>query len=289
MPSKIFLEQYPLYKKFKMDIKPLVSGMYGSIGTTLDQIPKPAINMYCDLCISLQTFNMVNNYWDDDKLGYLSTGPVGYVFRLKYLCAGCKHKLALFYVEFGQTIKKVNKKELISYWIRKVGQNPPWEIDIDKNLETLLGEYKDVYKKGLVNESQGYGIGAYSYYRRITEEIIDELLGKIYPLIEGEVNKEKYKEALQNVKKTRITEEKINLVRELLPNSLRPGGLNPLSILHNALSAGIHGKSDEECLKLAEDVRKVLIYLVNEVLNHQKVSVEFTESMRKLLEDKNKK
>lgn len=58
---------------------------------------------------------------------------------------------------------------------------------------------------------------------------------------------------------------------------------------YGSLSVGIHGKSDEECLTLAEDIRKVLIYLVNQVLQHQKVSKDFKDSMRKLLESKSKR
>ena len=49
--------------------------------------------------------------------------------------------------------------------------------------------------KGLVSESQGYGIGAFAYYRRIVEEIIDEMLKQIGDLISG-VDKERYAAAL---------------------------------------------------------------------------------------------
>lgn len=64
----------------------------------------------------------------------------------------------------------------------------------------MLGEREETFKKGLTCESQGYGIGAYAYYRRIVEEVIDELLDGIADLMSGE-DKEKYMEALEEKKK----------------------------------------------------------------------------------------
>ena len=60
--------------------------------------------------------------------------------------------------------------------MKKVGQSPAWDIVMDKELESLLGDHAYFYKSGLICESQRYGIGAFAYYRRIVEEVIDELL-----------------------------------------------------------------------------------------------------------------
>ncbi|MFZ0548883.1 MAG: hypothetical protein WAM60_25760, partial [Candidatus Promineifilaceae bacterium] len=56
---------------------------------------------------------------------------------------------------------------------------------------------------------------------------------------------EQYQFALAETKKTTITQDKINLVKDLLPAILRPDGMNPLSILHSSLSKGLHAESDE--------------------------------------------
>lgn len=167
----------------------------------------------------------------------------------------------------------------------KVGQEPPWEISINKDLEKILSNYVDYYKKGLVCESQGYGIGASAYYRRITEEIIDQLLNSILDLME-EKEKKKYKDVLDQTKKTKVTEEKIKLVKDLLPASLRPGSMNPLSVLHSALSEGLHDKNDEECLEIAAEIRTSLVYLIDRIIQSKQASTLFTESMKKILEKK---
>ena len=287
MPNKLFLETYPLYKKFNVVIEPIHSVMYGGYGgTTLEKLAKPSINMHCHVCLSDQTFNMINNYWDDDKLAYTSSGPTGITFRLKYLCASCKTKLFLFYIEFGEITFKSGKKMKTSQWIRKVGQNPPWEIKVDKKLDNLLGVYSELYKKGMTCESEGYGIGAYAYYRRIVEGIIDKLLDSISELIENDENKEIYFEALARTKNAKDASHKIEIVKDILPPSLTPDGLNPLSIIYSSISQGIHSNTDEHCLELADSIRKSLIFLVEQILNQKKTRSDFTESMKKLLAKK---
>lgn len=167
----------------------------------------------------------------------------------------------------------------------KVGQEPPWDITPDRTLEKALASNAPYYKKGLVCESQSYGIGAFAYYRRIVEDTIDKLLEDISDLIATE-ERQKYLEALEQVKKTKVTERKIELVKDLLPQTLRPNGHNPLSILYEVLSEGLHAESDDRCLELAEQVREVLVFLVNRIEQSKMAGKSFTESMRRLLERK---
>ena len=167
----------------------------------------------------------------------------------------------------------------------KVGQEPPWDIVPDTQLEKALGKRVDYYKKALVCESQSYGIGAFAYYRRIVEEIIDELLSGVVSLLNDQ-EKGHYIEVLEQVKKTTITQDKIQLVKDLLPSVLRPDGMNPLSGLHEALSEGLHAESDERCMELAVTIRDVLIFLVSQISITNTAAANFSNSMRKLLERK---
>ena len=167
----------------------------------------------------------------------------------------------------------------------KIGQFPAWEIEPDETISLMLGEHADYYKKGLVCESQGYGIGAFAYYRRIVEEIIDQLLSEIADLLAGS-DRESYLIALEKTKQTRVTQEKIDLVKDLLPPILRPAGMNPLGVLHHALSEGLHAESDERCIELAASIRQIIVFLAHQVAASRAASRTFTESMRKLLEKK---
>ncbi len=264
MPDRDFLEKYPLYRKLPM-----------ALPSTYLGVAHPSIHVECPICKSEQTFNMSSSY-PTDAGGRLRQVQKEVVL-LTYRCSGCGSFARNYLIKFDPG----------GACISKVGQEPPWDITPDPAVAKMLGPRVDYYKKALICESQGYGIGAFAYYRRIVEEVIEELLEEISDLLSGE-ERERYLEALERVKKTTITEEKISLVKDLLPTILRPGGMNPLSTLHEVLSEGLHEKPDEKCIESAEQVREVLVFLVNQINVAKTTSARFTESMRKLL-DRNKR
>jgi len=258
MPNREFLETYPLYRKFNFKVP-----------ESMNRMATPAIHMYCRNCDSVQTFNSEMEH----DIGRIE----GDVTLFMYICTSCKNFERFFMIKF----------DFASNYMMKVGQEPPWDITLDRNLEKMLGERADYYKKGIICESQSYGIAAFAYYRRIVEEIIDELLTEIEGLLTGK-EKELYAEALEKTRQTTITQEKIELVKDLLPPILRPNGMNPLSTLHSILSQGLHGETDEQCIELAMNVREILLFLVNQVTTGKVAVRHFTESMRKLLDKKSK-
>ena len=65
--------------------------------------------------------------------------------------------------------------------------------------------------------------------------IIGNLLNSISELMTGE-EKKRYEVALEKVKNTKQTNEKIKLVKDLLPSILIPEGFNPLKTIFNMLS-----------------------------------------------------
>ncbi len=265
MPIKELLEDYPLYKKM----------MLSSIPATIDDLPKPPILMHCNKCNTNTTFNMVNNYYDGYQ--YTNYQSAGVIIRSEYICMNCRVEKRDFFFKIDQQ----------KQWIMKVGQYPAWEINGNKPIEQMLGQYKDYYKKGIICESQGYGIGSFGYYRRIVEEVIDELLQDISSLLSGD-ELAKYNEALEKTKNTTVTQEKIELVKDLLPSILRPDGMNPLQTLHSILSEGLHARSDDDCLQYSDQCRSIIIFLVNQISISKNAAKDFTTNMRKLLDKKAK-
>lgn len=280
MPNKIFLETYPLYRKFDTDWR----NSYNNL--KLKKLPKPAIHMFCSVCNSEQTFNVINDYDEVENNNF----PVdNKIIRAKYVCSDCKKEERIFIVRLFYRVEKSKdeegeENECVYLSMQKVGQYPAWDIEMDKELKKILGQHADYYKKGLTCESHSYGIGAYSYFRRIAEDIIDELLNSIQDLIVDKDDQEKYQKALEEAKKTKVAEKKIELVQELLPASLIVEGFNPLKTLYGSLSVGLHGKTDDECMKQAEIIRGVLVYLVNQIVRTKKDKKVFTDGLKKLLD-----
>lgn len=267
MPDKNFLESYSLFKKLNI-----------SIPSTLDNLETPPINMVCKKCDSIQTFNIFDNYLEINGYHYSNPQISDTNLRLQYRCQSCQSFRRDFLIYISPQRD----------YIYKTGQYPEWEIKMDNNLEKTLNKHAKTFRKGLVCESIGYGIGAFSYYRRITEEIIDELLDSITDLIDKN-NLEEYKAALEATRKTRVTQEKINLVKDLLPDILKPDGVNPLGILHSELSEGLHANTDEACLENAMHVKDILTFLINQIIQSKEASKLFTTSMKSLLEKKSGK
>src|SRR5882762_8571505 len=146
MPNSKFLEEYSLYRKLQLNSK-----------NTLDRIEKPNINMTCNSCNGMRTFIMQNEYYA--PYSYQNTPSDGKVVYCRYRCASCEEFERHFVVKISEKLD----------WVMKVGQFPAWDISGDRNIEGLLGNHKSLLKKGMISESQGYGIGAFSYYRRIVE------------------------------------------------------------------------------------------------------------------------
>ncbi|MEO3407909.1 hypothetical protein AAFN85_28585 [Mucilaginibacter sp. CAU 1740] len=259
-----FLENYSLFRRFTFNVP-----------DTLDRLPHVPIHMFCSICKSEQTFNMINRY--HEFFNYSNAPSANAKLRLVYQCQSCKKFERLFFVYIDPHLK----------YAYKIGQYPEWEIKIEKQIEKALGKHSTNFRKGLVCESQAYGIGAFAYYRRIIEEIIDELLESISDIIPNE-DKEKYNLALEQTKKTRVTQDKIEIIKDLLPAILKPNGVNPLGVLHSELSEGIHNLSDADCLERAEHIKNVLIFLLNQIIHTKNSASAFSESMKKLLDRRGK-
>ena len=75
MPDAVFLETYPLYRRFKLPVS--------SFGT----LSRPSVHMHCAECQSEQTFNMSNKY--NDGYTFPSEAAYGKVTWARYTCAAC--------------------------------------------------------------------------------------------------------------------------------------------------------------------------------------------------------
>jgi hypothetical protein len=276
-----FLETYPLYRTFKL---PSAFESRLSISEAA-----PAIQTLCVICKVERTlaYSRGSRLIDGMKLdpapgsgrgGPNSIGAGSALLRdvitvLAYRCNYCRECERIYFVKFDEE----------GCGVMKVGQFPGWDVSLPKSSGSTLLKHDAILKKGLISESQGFGIGAYGYYRRIVELTIDELLDSIPDLLQGD-EKSSYENALARTRQTIIAQEKIELVKDLLPASLRPNGMNPLSVLHGVLSEGLHSLTDEECLDMAETVRTTLLSLVSQIAAQKDAAKKLTDSMRKLLD-----
>lgn len=259
LPSEL-LTDWPLYSKYVW-----------SVERSYHRLRPPAIHMYCRQCRVDRTFSPARMNSTADASGDAS----GQLIALWYTCAFCKASKHGFLIRVSEDRGHLSK----------VGQFPPPDLAIGNHLSRALGDYEEIYKKGLACERFGYGIGAYAYYRRIVELMLDRLLTIIKDLIPND-DKAALDAAFARVSSSHVAEDKLRLIKDLLPASLRPDGVNPLAVIYDALSEGLHSGSDEECLLWATQTRSALTYLIEKVEADKQVTQTFTSAMRGLLERK---
>ncbi len=126
--------------------------------------------------------------------------------------------------------------------MQKLGELPPFGPPTPYRVFKLIGEaYRELFLQGRRAENKGLGIGAYAYYRRIVEHQKGRIIEEIRKVAEKLGESEQMLKALSDARTEKQFAKVIDLVKDAIPKSLLIDGHNPLLLLHDALSDGIHG------------------------------------------------
>jgi hypothetical protein len=165
----------------------------------------------------------------------------------------------------------------------KMGEFPPFGPPTPARVISLIGPDIDIFLKGRRSENQGLGIGAFGYYRRVIEKqksrIISEM-GKVAARLGAN------KTVLDHFERAALETQfsrAVHDIKDAIPQSLLIDGQNPLTLLHTALSEGLHAQTDEECLELATDIRIVMTELADRISSALKDEAELKQSVSRLL------
>lgn len=189
---------------------------------------------------------------------------------LEFRCSNCKEEIKTFAVMLQLHSDSDHAGSGVAF---KYGEDPAFGPPIPSRLVTLIRDDRVEFMKGRRCEIQGLGIGAFIYYRRVVENqknrIISEILRVAQTVGAPQPSIDELNAAIAEKRFTAALE----MVKGSMPQSLLIQGQNPLALLHNALSDGVHGRSDQECLNLAVSVRTVLVELserMSQVLKDEK-------------------
>lgn len=210
----------------------------------------PDIELYCPTetgCEGIRSFRAVNEFT-------LSPGEVKNAF-IMYLCKNCEQTIKEYAIS-GNFPDKETHPTLYKY-----GERPSFGPPLPSKLIELIRPEWDYFLKGRRTENQGLGIGAFAYYRRVIEGQKNRILDEIIKAAEKlNATPELIKELTYAKNETQFTKA-LEGVRSSLPDQLQISGENPLLLLHDALSEGLHKETDEECLKKAGDIRVIMAEL----------------------------
>ncbi|MHC4269875.1 MAG: hypothetical protein ACYSTS_15610 [Planctomycetota bacterium] len=286
MTYKEFLENTPPGKSI------IVSGIkaYFSSTTTMtgfrnvsrrlqdgNYLATPPLKLYCanDECEGDRTFEGI--YTLDRQL--LSMGTSNHY--LTYKCQNCKSSVKIFAIRLILTEAGTDNAEVFKY-----GEYPQFGPPIPPRALTLIGSDRDLFLTGRRAENQGMGIGAFAYYRRVVENqkdrIFDAVIKVTNKISPDDPIIEELKQAKGEVQFTKAVGE----IKHGLPSSLQINGQNPLTLLHSALSEGMHDHDDKECLELAGAIRNVLFEFADKLSQALKEDKELSDSVSKLIKAK---
>jgi hypothetical protein len=79
----------------------------------------------------------------------------------------------------------------------------------------------------------------------------------------------------------------MDAIKDAVPESLKMAGHNPLLLLHDAFSEGVHNLSDDECLERAKGVRTILIAMAERFALIRKERQELKDALSTLFKAEN--
>jgi hypothetical protein len=244
---------------------------------TYYRLVAPELDLHCENCDGTRAFQYVGND--------LTTLHNDVVFEeLDYECKNCKegHKFRKRFCIAVSGAGAVGP-------VQKIGEYPAYSPVTSRKVYDLIGDnHRELFLKGRRAELRGLGIGAFAYYRRIVDDqkdlIIDQLV-KAAELLGASSN---VLELFASAKAEDQFSNAIKKIKDALPKGLFIGGHNPLTILYDVLSDGIHDLSDEECLTHARTVRTLLIALADRVAEISKDEAKVKEAIGNFLNRKRK-
>jgi len=177
---------------------------------------------------------------------------------VRYRCRNCGEATKIYAVQ-----SRVDTN--YDFNVRKVGEYPLLGPPTPARVITLVGKEKDYFLKGRRAELQGLGIGAFAYYRRVIENQKDRIFDEIIRVCERLKSDKELINELAIAKTETQFSRAVQAVKHGIPEVLFINGQNPLTLLHSALSQGLHEQTDDACLELATSIRVILTKFVERV------------------------
>jgi hypothetical protein len=246
------LEQVPLHSPRKIE-RLFVHNQNGLIG-----LPA-AIHVHCE---NNKCAGVRRHEWR--RQGEFPVGLEELYLLTEYDCTNCLECHQIFGLKSRWDIKRV----ATSGTCTKIYQEPQFGSPTPKRFYEVIGEdNRNHFLQARRAIARGLGIGAYAYYRRIVESAKFDLIGSLIKVAEATNAVPAQIELLKRAQSERQFSKAIDLLREVsaIPPSLLISGHNPLLLLHDSLSKGIHELDDSECLERVREAETLLFHIATEV------------------------
>ncbi len=237
-----FLEEHPLHSA-QIVSSPSINAQHGYIGFP-DELRIQCAHKDCD------------GVRRHTKTGYSRSFMCdGHVYQfVTYICTNCTRSSKIFGIKAHLSNNDLGL-------CTKIYEEPAFGHPIPKRLFQIIGEAnRETFLQARRAIARGLGIGAYAYYRRIVENTKFELVDSVLHVARATNASADRIGALEKAERERQFSKAIEKLRDAsaIPPVLLIDGHNPLTVLHDLFSEGIHELSDGECLKRAQDAEVIL-------------------------------
>lgn len=286
---KEFLKSYPLYSKFKL----LENYEIGNEKYTNPlEFYDIRFEYFCEKEEDFKTFKIdltSSEQWETykadqegNKIGdkYFIDEKLDYIFEAKGKCLSCGEFNVnfLFHVFSDKPISDVKNNisnisfnehntvfnEDTSIYIEKIGSYPEVKVYLEPYIRKYLDRNnQDLLYKGRLAIKNNLGIGAFAYFRRITENNLVNIIEEI-----SKIPNTSSSEILKLLSKHKASPNISTIydnIYEYLPESLKILGKNPLKLLYNITSQGLHSMSEKECLDKAGKIDTLLNFTFKKI------------------------
>ncbi len=186
------------------------------------------LKMYCenDHC-KLET------WWGTESHEF---GFGGFIKSTYYTCRNCGKSSAYYYFIWQE-------RETYSLFV-KIGQYPELEERVSQSLAAALGATDlKLCKNALRMRNFNLGLAAVAYMRRVVENRMGDMLEILHEAAVAHNAPPELLKRHEEMKNEKRFAVKIEYAGDLLPANLRPSGKpNPMAILHELASEGLHAK-----------------------------------------------
>ena len=237
------LEIVPIHSERRID-SPYTSSEHGFV-----EWPKD-IWMHCEgpKCEGTRRLNKADD-------GVFKLASQQFYHYVAYICSNCRQHFKVFAV-------KTKKENHVNAAIcTKIYQEPAFGQPTPKRLFKIIGETnREYFLQARRATARGLGIGAYAYYRRIVENTKFDLVASVLEVAEATSAPPAQIALLKKAQAENQFSKAIGMLREVsaIPATLLIDGHNPLSLLHDLLSEGIHDLDDAKCLKRSQEAEIIL-------------------------------
>lgn len=214
----------------------------------------PGTDLHCTKCNNTSTFSCQTASFQNHT-GIKTSGrnpsphwTEDYLLLVSYLCQRCE----AYRRHFCFSARHINGEVRVYKFAAWPAQRPKGNSAVKDILDT---EKADIFRRGMMCEQHGLGMGAHAYYRRIVETSIAEWLDEL----KAATGEESHQEWLDSHDGRPQMKAQIDRLQHFMHDSIAGDGKTPINALYSTLSEGLHSLSDEDCLVLAEVLRELLV------------------------------